>query len=240
VVEKAKSIRRDGARPGDVVAITQAGIPSSVAGLSGVRRIGRRWAQEIIEYRNLADTEPCRAFCERNWKSELLFLPAKEMIAGAQTGLITSAIDTSDGVLSCLELAGYASNVSFELDERLIEEIIDDKVKEIAEALEIRPAQFLFNAGHDWEIILTVKEDDFSNLQSVFREAGGDLARLGVVRELDRSLEGGIALISSETEKRYWIPFFTDEKFVPRSYEQRPLDWDDLGFYLAGGRSLDP
>jgi len=249
VVEKGKAIRRSGARPGHVVAITLAGMPDEPG---VIRKIGCRWAQEIIEYRELAKTKPYSKLYSKNWKRDLLFLAHKGMIAGARTGLIRSAIDTSDGFLSCLELLGRESKVGFVLEETLIEEIIDDRVKEIAKALELKPAQFLFNAGHDWEIVLTVQEDDFYPLQDVFIKAGGNLARLGTVcnitdlidpTEIDtqskKPLETGTALISSETGKKLWIPFFTDEKFVRRAYEERPTDWEDLRFYLEGRRELE-
>jgi thiamin-phosphate kinase len=235
VVEKGKSISRSTARGGQVVAITLAGMPDG----SGVRKIGCRWAQEVIEYMGLSEREPYKSFVKTDWKRDMLFLCHKEMIAGARTGLIRSAIDTSDGVMACLELIGRNSGVSFELDEALIEQIIDDRVKEISKALEFRPSQFLFNAGHDWEIVLTVEENDFGELQKAFRQAGGDLARLGIVRPYDPSLKGGISMISSRNQKKIWIPFFTDEKFVLRAYEERELDWEDLSFYINGARELN-
>jgi thiamin-phosphate kinase len=234
IIEKGKAVRRDGAKPGHIVAITLAGMPDG----SGVRKIGCRWAQEVIEYLNLTESEPYRKFCRKNWKEDLLFLP-KEIIAGARTGLIKSAIDTSDGVMGCLELLGRRSNVGFVLDETLIEDIIDERVKRIAEELRLRPTQFLFNAGHDWEIVLTVEEDDFQPLQRVFQEAGGDLARLGTVCPRTSELEDGVALVLGESGKKIWIPFFTDEKFVRRSYEERPLAWEDLTYFLEGARQLE-
>lgn len=236
IVEKGKAIQRNAAKPGQIVAITQAGMPDG----SGPRRIGRRWAQEVIEYMGLTEEEPYRSFChERNWKKELLFLPWKEMIAGAKEHRIRSAIDTSDGFLSCLQLIGRTSGVSFVLEERLIEDIIDGKVKAIARAMGYRPAQFLFNAGHDWEIVLTVDETDFDPLQSAMRKTGGDLARLGAVIPQTEKLGDGIALVSSGNGDTYKIPFFTDEKFVKHPYQQRTLDWEDLKFYMEGRHKLD-
>jgi thiamine monophosphate kinase len=170
------------------------------------------------------------------------------MLAGAATGCIQSAIDTSDGFLSCLEILGRDSKVGFILEESLIEDIIDDNVKQIAAALGLRPAQFLFNAGHDWEIVLTTNRNQFEELRDVIRRTGGDLSRLGRVCDLDelsftdssvaRPLETGIALVSSNTKEKFWIPFFTDEKFVQRAYEDRPTEWIDLKPYLEGSKPL--
>jgi len=255
LVEKGMAIRRDGAKPGHIVAITLAGMPGSRQDRLDIRKIGCRWAQEIIEYRKLAEIEPYKRLYDKNWKRDLLFLSHKEMIAGAQTGLIKSAIDTSDGFLACLEILGRESKVGFILEETLIEEIIDEKVKEIAEALGLKPAQFLFNAGHDWEIVLTVQEDHFQSLRETFQEAGGDLARLGTVCNITdlidpnekadprattlppKPLKKGIALISNETSKKLYIPYYTDEKFVRRAYEERPMDWEDLKFWIESWSS---
>jgi thiamin-phosphate kinase len=236
IVEKGKGITRGGAKPGQVVAITLAGLPDG----SGVRKIGLRWAQEVIAHFKLTDTSPYSEFFKENWKEKLLFLSYKEMLAGAKTGLIRSAIDTSDGFLSCLQIMGWQSEkeVNFVIEEALVEEIVDDRVKEIADRLGLRPAQFLFNAGHDWEIVLTVEESDFEPLRNAFRNVGGDLARLGVVREKTDKLDGGIGFVSSKTQKMYWVPFFTDEKFVRVAYEDRPTQWEDLKYYLEGAREL--
>ncbi len=234
MVEKGKAIRRSGAREGHIVAITLAGLPDK----TGVRKIGCRWAQEIIKYMKLDETEPYQTFCRNNWKDKLLFLP-REMITVSRKGLIESAIDTSDGVLACLQLLGCESKVGFILEEELIEQIIDDEVKLIAEKLNFRPSQFLFNAGHDWEIVLTVEEHNFELLRKSFREAGGDLAPLGTVCERRDGLKQGIGLITSKERRRIWIPFFTDEKFVARSYEERPMDWEDLKYYIEGHLALN-
>ncbi len=243
IVEKGKAIRRNGAKPGHVVAMTLAGMPLELSSRysepTPYRKIGRRWAQEILERHGAKHDQQYARFMETNWKNELLFLPFDEMIAGAKTGFIKSAMDTSDGFLACLQIIGHQSGVGFEIDEAMVDEAIDDQVKLIAEKLGYRPAQFLFNAGHDWEIVLTVEESNFSALQKVLQDAGGNLARLGRVCDVnDHELYREGIFLRTRENKRIWIPFFTDEKFVRRSSDDRPLEWEDLRFYIEKGRAL--
>ena len=236
IVQQDQAIKRTGARIGQIVAISLGRIP----GTKEIRKIGRRWAQEIIEQFKLSDIPPYNQYYRKNDKEALLFTPVREMIAGAKTGLIRSAIDTSDGVLACLKLLGRSAEgnpVGFDLKEDWVNAVIDDEVKNIAFELGYEPAQFLFNAGHDWEIVLTVAPNDFESVRAAFQGAGGDLARLGVVCRRTTALADGIAFSRSDGRK-VWIPFFTDEKFVRSSYEHRALEWEDLKFYLEGGREL--
>ena len=53
------------------------------------------------------------------------------MLRAARTRKVKSAIDTSDGVLACLQLLGKESDVSFLLHEDLVHEVIDPEVSEI-------------------------------------------------------------------------------------------------------------
>ncbi|MCP4654913.1 MAG: protein kinase, partial [bacterium] len=153
LVPRGRAIRRSGARPGHVVAITQAAMESGSGTVP--RRIGKRWAQEVLEIRKLTEDSDLSGFCRDDWKEKLLFLPYEEMLRAAKTGKVRSAIDTSDGVLGCLQLLGKESGVSFVLRQDLVEKVIDPEVRTVAEHLGLPPAQFLFNAGHDWEIVLT-------------------------------------------------------------------------------------
>ena len=248
------AIRRTGAEPGQIVAITLARLPDQLRpklGGSSIRKLGIRWAQEIIRRSGLGDEEPYRHFNETNWLKDLLYLSKAEVLAGAATGKIRSAIDTSDGFLSCLQILGHESThkqgIGFVLDEARIEEYIADEVKKIARAMNLRPAQFLFNAGHDWEIVLTANPDEFNDVRAAVQSAGGDLAPLGVVVSRGNQGRGdlarGVAVRSKPTAEDVespvsWIPFFTDEKFVRHSYEDRPVDWEDLSAFLEGQQSF--
>jgi hypothetical protein len=130
----------------------------------------------------------------------------------------------------------------FVLDEQWVEQYVAEDVKRIARNMGIPPVQFLFNAGHDWEIALTVDVDDFLAVRDAMRAAGGDLAALGVVVGRDggrEELARRVALRSqperpSGPVRMSYLPFFTDEKFVRRTYEDRPLEWEDLTAFLEG------
>lgn len=236
IVDRGKAIRRDGAKAKHVLAITQARFPD---GTNRQRKIGCRWAQEVIESLNLSNTHPYNNLIQQNCKDNLLFLAYTEMVEASSLGYIRAAMDTSDGVLACLQLIGRASNVGFILDEAMIEEIIDDQVVEIAKELGLPPSQFLFNAGYDWEVVFTAEEKEFRELQSIL---GARVAQIGEVCEIDafRDLDKGVALRSQSAGGRtVWVPFFTDEKFVRRPYQERPLEWHELRHYIKGRSPLE-
>src|SRR5260370_1061197 len=178
-------------------------------------------------------------FSGHDWKRELLFLPYKEMLSAAATGKVRSAIDTSDGLMACLQLIGKNSKVSFVLDQELVTRAIDPDVVRVAEVLGLPPSQFLFNAGHDWEIVTTISEADFNAVQNAVRSTGGDISLLGhVIPQTDR-LKRGIAFKRLDGS-HVFIPFFTDEKFVPRPYQQRALEWEALKYYIEGAVRVRP
>jgi thiamin-phosphate kinase len=226
MVRRGHAIRRKGGKPGDVLAITQASNPRT-----GVpRRIGCRWAQELLEHRRLANEERFRPLLDTSWKRELLFLPREiAQVADQYPGLIKAAMDTSDGVMACLQLMGRESNIHFLLKEALIEQIIDEKVKMIATHLGVKPAQFLFNAGHDWEIVLIVERANFERVKQGFQALRADLAEIGVVKE---GYQKGIEFETLSGETRP-VPLFTDEKFVLHAAEERVVDWEELGQHLG-------
>lgn len=242
-------IKRSNAKAGQIVAISLARNRSEKELTKGrkIRKIGQRWAADVLEHlkhRFEPDSDLMKKLKEYNAdphiKQDLLFLADKEMLAGAATGKIQSAIDTSDGFMSCLEILGRESNVDFILEENLIEKIIADDVKEIARSLKRHNAQFLFNAGHDWEIVMTVNEDDFEEVQNAFRDEGGYLAPLGRVVEKVSGFQKEIGVYTRK-KKIKKVPIFTDEKFVRESYEQRVSQWDDLdiNYYLNHSQSIE-
>src|SRR5437762_778095 len=100
---------------------------------------------------------------EGTQRSDCYSFPMRKCWRAPKPNLIRSAIDTSDGVMACIQLLGREAEqkVGFELDEYLLHEALDPEVKTIATQLGYPPAQFFLNAGHDWEIVLTVDETDF-------------------------------------------------------------------------------
>lgn len=228
LVEDKRVLQRDAARPGQVLGITLAGAPDG-----GKRMVGARWAQELVEHYRLDAVRTAREYpvlksvLDPHIKSDLLYVPDTVMKSAARTGALRAAIDTSDGVLACLEILGRDSNVGFELDEAAIETLIDDRARMLASALDLPPAAFLFNAGHDWEIVFTCEHRLFDQMcNAVERDLGGNggVARIGTVIARD-ARNGGEITLRRKDGRLIDMPYYTDEKFVPRSYQDRPSQW---------------
>jgi thiamine monophosphate kinase/tetratricopeptide (TPR) repeat protein len=228
LVDNRRVLRRDAARPGQALGITLAAAPDG-----GKRLIGARWAQELLEYYKLdafrtAEEYPdLKSVLDPNIKSDLLYVPDSVMKSATRTGALRAAIDTSDGVLACLEILGRESNVAFELDEYAIEALIDRRAQLLANALDLPPAAFLFSAGHDWEIVFTCEERLFAEVQkAVDRELQGNgaVAKIGMVVTGNQQNCAAITLRRKDGQS-IDMPFYTDEKFVPRTYQDRPSQW---------------
>ncbi|MDQ3760238.1 MAG: AIR synthase related protein [Actinomycetota bacterium] len=237
-VRNDQVLTRNAARPGQLVGITLASDPSG----SGYRRIGARWAQELVEYYRMNSPGVIAGFPELaqvvdpQLKYDLLYVPDKVMASAVRTGCLRAAMDTSDGVQACLEILGRESDVGFELDERSINSIIDDRARRLADILELPHALFLFSAGHDWEIVFTCEEKDFALVEAAVANdlrGHGRVARLGTVVERSGLDERGVLLRRVDGLTTV-VQYYIDEKFVPRNYQDRPSQW--LGFAsLLGG-----
>jgi thiamine-monophosphate kinase len=227
-VDNTQILTRNAAKPGHAVGITLASSPSG-----GTRLVGARWAQELVEHyrmndpRILLDFPGLETVVDPHIKSDLLYVPVRVMASAVRTGHLRAAIDTSDGVLACLEILGRESDVGFELDESAISAVIDDRARRLAEVLELPPALFLFSAGHDWEIVFTCEEERFTDVaEGVERDLGGNgrVVRIGRVVERRAQDAKGIGLRRLDGNA-YIVPYYTDEKFVPRRYQDRPAQW---------------
>lgn len=231
VVDRGQQLLRSAAEKGHVLGMT-------LAGVGGERRlIGARWAQEVLEHHDL-EREPR---FERLWapekKKALLALPYEEMLVAIGGSYLRAAIDTSDGFLSCLKLMGRESNVGFRVEEELVVDHIDHAAKELAKTLAVRPIQFLFNAGHDWEIVFTTSRENFEGLRAELKEknAVGTVIQVGEVVERRDQDDRGIELVLTDGDTAL-VPYFTDEKFVPEPYAQRANAWLDLRRHIPPNR----
>jgi len=231
-VETNRILTRNAVRPGHAIGVTLASDPSG----KGYRRIGTRWAQELVEYYQMDDQSLLASFPQLSQvvdpgaKYELLYLPDKVMRVAADTGLLKGAMDTSDGVLACLEILGRESQVGFRLEEAPIAAVIDDKARVLADILGIPPALFIFSAGHDWEIVFSCLDSDFEAVAAaVDRQLSGNgkVVKIGTATQRSSEDERGISILGIDGAI-YNLPFYTDEKFVPRRYQDRPSQW--LGF----------
>jgi len=160
VVDKNKVLMKDGAHPGDVVAVT---------GPLGVAAAG---------FEFLLLPPPIKEAIKKNLKPSTLKLIQKqalepkarlnEGIMLANTGAVTSATDITDGLASEVgELVSASENgVGITLYETMIP--IIPEVEKVAHALDRQPMDFALYYGEDFELLLTVKKDNFSHLKDRF------------------------------------------------------------------------
>jgi thiamine-monophosphate kinase len=203
LVPKPHRVSRAGARPGDVVAIT----------LARSEPLGARWAKVVADYHRpslpASVDEALGAAYARD-----IAIPAAEMQAAVATGLVSAAIDNSDGTGGSLEILARASGVGFALERAGLERTIDPLAATVAAALGTDRLRFAFAPGYDWQCLLTAAPARFAEVEAAVAAAGGALVRLGVA-----TAERAITLDGARLRP------FTDEKFKAHPWEDQPRHW---------------
>ncbi len=183
LIEPDKIIRRDGARPGDIVAVTgQFG--KSAGGLrillSKNKALARRFPELVKSVLN--------PIARLNHGIKL-----------AKTGSVNSSIDSSDGLAWSLHEIARASGVSIHLENIPVAreaEVFAKKQRLIATDLALY-------GGEEYEIILTVDHDKFA---SVKRKVPS-LIRIGQVKTGDAEVTASLEGRMMEIEARGWEHF---------------------------------
>ncbi|BDZ67149.1 thiamine-phosphate kinase [Methanobacterium ferruginis] len=170
VVDKDKVLMKEGAQPGDVVAVT---------GPLGLAAAGF----EVLLY---SPSEGLKEDITSSLKPNTLELikkhalrphaRLKEGILLADSGSVTSATDITDGLASEVGELVEASldGVGITLFQDMIPLI--PEVKEVAAALNKNPLDLALYYGEDFELLLTIREEDFDQLRDEF-----GLFQVGVV-----------------------------------------------------------
>ena len=170
MVDKNKVLMKEGARPGNVVAVT---------GPLGVAAAG---------FEFLLSPPSVREELKKSLKPSTLELIQKHALEPnarlregmllADTGAVTSATDITDGLASEVgELLEASENrVGITLFETMIPLI--PEVEEVAAALDQNPLDFALYYGEDFELLLTIRKDDFNHLKNEFK-----LHQVGVVTD---------------------------------------------------------
>lgn len=154
IVQKDEVLMKDGAEPGDIVAIT---------GPLGLAAAGF----EIL-FNDEIDLE------ELNEEDKNLALKhaldpeakSKEGILLAKSGAVTSATDITDGLAS--EIGELVNASSKGIGITIYEEMIplNKLVLEIAEKIGKNPLEYVLHYGEDFELLLTVKRDNFKEISA--------------------------------------------------------------------------
>ena len=159
--DREKIVRRDGAKPGDIVAVT---------GLFGKTSSGLK-----ILLENLTLPERIK---EPLIKAVLMpKARLKEGLALANLKALTSSIDSSDGLAWSLHELSRASGVGF-----LIENVpVAPEVKVFAKKYGLDPIDLSLYGGEEYELVVTVKPDLWEKTNNTLKRLGTPLIRIGKV-----------------------------------------------------------
>jgi thiamine-monophosphate kinase len=154
VVSKNEVLMKDGASPGDIVAVTgPLGLAAAGFEILFNREIKLKDLNE--DYKNIA----LKHALNPEAKTE-------EGVLLAKSGFITSATDITDGLASEIgELVNYSSKgIGITIYEEMIP--IAGPVLEIAEKVNKNPLEFILYYGEDFELLLTIKKDYFEEIRT--------------------------------------------------------------------------
>lgn len=186
ICDKEKIVKRDGAKPGDIVAVT---------GFFGKTSSGLK-----ILLENLA--------LPKHLKKPLIesvLMPRarlKEGLVLADLGALTSSIDSSDGLAWSLHELSRASGVGF-----LIERIpVAPEAEAFAEVYGLDPIDLSLYGGEEYELVVTVKPELWEKARETLEGLGSQLIEIGrVIRE--RKIELRVKGEGRIIEARGWEHF---------------------------------
>lgn len=164
----ARTLRRSGVRPGDVIAVTGA-LGGAAGGLS-ILREGSRGRSDAHGRLSLRQLRPTARLAEGS------------IIAA---GGATAAIDLSDGLVVDLIKLLDASDVGCEIDPEAV------PVDPDLERCGIRePRKAALFGGEDFELLFTCSPESFGEITASLEAAGTRCSELGRVTETGRTLGG--------------------------------------------------
>jgi thiamine-monophosphate kinase len=155
-----KIILRSGARPGDIVAVT-GNFGKTSAGL------------KILIDKMDAPSEIKESLLES------VYLPKarlKEGQALAESGVLTSSIDSSDGLASSLYELSKMSRVGFSIHDIPVA----DEVKEFSKIYGLDPNELALYGGEEYELVVTLDPKDWNKALRSVKSIGVELCKIGV------------------------------------------------------------
>jgi thiamine-monophosphate kinase len=164
-VAKDEIMRRSGAMPGDIVAVTG--------------ELGRAGAA-YHSLKNNIDLE--------NALKDLLEVQPRiaEGIILSDTKAATSCMDISDGLASSIHQLSKVNDVSFEIDFDKIP--VSPEAKVTCEKLNLPLKEPVLYMGGDYELLVTIKEGQLEKPQRACSELGAGLTPIGKVIENNKNL----------------------------------------------------
>jgi thiamine-monophosphate kinase len=159
LAEKSSLMLRNGAKPGDILAVTGF-FGKSAAGL-------RLLTNDCSASPHLRDVL-LSAICMPNAR-------LKEGLALSRSGAASASIDSSDGLAWSLHEIAQKSNVGFTVNTIPVSE----EVKRFAEFNRFDPVELALYGGEEYELVLTVKPDRWVDAESAVEAVGGSLLPIG-------------------------------------------------------------
>lgn len=186
IATRSKLMLRNTAKAGDIVAVT---------GCFGKSAAGLRLLMEDYKISN--------SLCEILLDSVLMpRARLKEGLALANSGAVTSSIDSSDGFAWSLYEISKMAGVGFIIDKLPIA----IEAEQFAKSSRIDVLELVLYGGEEYELIVTVKPERWANAEAAIEAVGGRLLRIGKVtqeKQIILDLEGQKRVI----EHRGWEHF---------------------------------
>ncbi len=160
--QKSKLMLRSGAKPGDVLAVT---------GFFGKSAAGLR-----LLFSECVTSKNARALLDA------VFTPKARLSEGLALGgcgVVSSSMDSSDGLAWTLHELARLSNVGFELD--MVP--VAPEVKRFAELNSLDASELALYGGEEYELVVTIKPDGWTAAVSAIEAVGGQLLRIGQATE---------------------------------------------------------
>ena len=183
IANPKRLLRRVGARPGDIVAVTGLFGKSS----AGMKILASKQANLRREHRSLVNA---------------VLRPKARLSTGielAQAGGVTSSIDSSDGLAISLHELAEASNVGIRLEKIPI----DPAVQRFARQFKFSGFDLAMYGGEEYELVVTIDPKRFLTLRKRVRS----LKAIGKVEPPDHHLTANFGERPVRIEKRGWEHF---------------------------------
>ena len=174
--DEGRIVRRSGAKPGDMVAVTgffgktSSGLKILLEGLTPPERLRKPLVESVLMP-----------------KARL-----KEGLALAELGALTSSIDSSDGLAWSLHELSEASGVCL-----LIDRIpVAPEVEMFAKEYGLNPINLSLYGGEEYELVVTVKPNLWNRAEKTLKNIGTTLIKIG------RVMKGSGVKLEINGEKR--------------------------------------
>jgi len=193
ICQKRHLIRRDGAKPGDYVAVTSF--------------FGKTTSGLKILMENLSAPPEIREELVNS-----VLMPSARLREGlvlAQTQAATASIDSSDGLAWSLHEISLASNVGFVLDNLPIAQ----QAEKFAKIHDLDPVELTLYGGEEYELVVTVQPKLWQDAQKAVKTVGGSLIKIGWVTK-DKTLLLEAVGKKVSIEARGWEHF---KQFRPKT-----------------------